>query len=59
MVLCLMIIEKIDLRFERISFCKSLGAIAENVLPIIGNACFLPIIYLILDVFICDEAHGE
>jgi hypothetical protein len=58
-VLSGMIIEKVDIRFERFSFCKFMGIFAENLLPIIGNVCFLPIIHITLDVFTCTEAVGD
>jgi hypothetical protein len=58
-LLCLMIVQKIDIRFERVSICKNLGLISDNVLPILGNAGFLPIISILLDVYICDEAVGD
>jgi hypothetical protein len=33
--------------------------LAETALPIIGNAAFIPIISILLDVFICTESVGD
>ena len=55
----MMIINKIDIRFSNFVICRSLGQIAENILPFLGNAAFLPIISIILDVYVCDEAYGD
>mmetsp|Transcript_20451 Transcript_20451/g.38286 ORF Transcript_20451/g.38286 Transcript_20451/m.38286 type:complete len:1155 (+) Transcript_20451:87-3551(+) len=37
---------------------KSLANIAEIAMPILGNAMFMPFISILIDVFVCIEAHG-
>jgi hypothetical protein len=59
LLLVLVILNKLDIKLERFTICKNLGFVAENVLPVLGNACFLPIISIILDVYVCDKAHGD
>ncbi|CAG9309840.1 unnamed protein product [Blepharisma stoltei] len=39
--------------------CNFSRNFAEFALPFIGNACFLPIISILLSVFQCDQAIGE
>jgi hypothetical protein len=39
--------------------CRYLGQISEYLLPIIGDVGFLPIISILLDVFVCDQAYTE
>jgi hypothetical protein len=53
------IIWRLDLKFDNSEFCVSFGMAAETALPIIGNAAFLPIISILLDVFLCTEAVGS
>lgn len=67
LVLCLVwllfglgMIKNIDIKYEHIECCKTCGYYGENILPIIGNVMFLPIVSILLDVFICDESSdGE
>ena len=58
-ILGIVIIKRLDLRYENVYFCLKLGYYAENGLGIIGNACFIPINSLLLDVFICTESVGD
>jgi hypothetical protein len=58
-VLVLMILQKIDIRLERFSICRDFTIVAENILPVLGNAMFLPIVSILLDVYICDKAVGD
>jgi hypothetical protein len=57
--LAVVIIWKLDLKFESSDFCVSFGMAAETLLPIIGNAGFIPIIAILLDVFVCTESVGD
>ena len=40
-------------------WCYYLGAASDVLLPFIGNAMFLPIIYIHYEVFICTESIGD
>lgn len=55
----IIIIKRLDLKYKNWLFCAKLGYYAENGLGIIGNACFIPINSLLLDVFICTESIGD
>jgi hypothetical protein len=58
-LMAVVIIWKFDLRFENSDFCVNFGMAAETALPIIGNAGFIPIIAILLDVFLCTESIGD
>jgi hypothetical protein len=58
-VLSIIIIWRLDLKFENSDCCVSFGMLAEMALPIIGNAGFLPIVSILLDVFSCTESVGD
>jgi hypothetical protein len=49
-VCCIVIITKIDLRANNYP-TRMFSMVAENILPIVGNAGFLPITAILLDVF--------
>lgn len=55
----IVIIKKLDLKYENFYLCRNFGYYSENILGVIGNACFLPINSLLLDVFICTESVGD
>jgi ABC-type branched-subunit amino acid transport system substrate-binding protein len=42
----------------RIRCCELLTTLGEAVMPLLGNALFLPITSVLFDIFICEEAHG-
>jgi hypothetical protein len=54
----IIVILKIDLKYDT-KFCRNFAFFAELILPIIGNPCFLPIVSILLDVFICTEGTGD
>ena len=56
MLLLLYVFFRLDEKLERIVLLGNLGWISWLVLPYLGNLCFLPIISILLDVFICG--HG-
>jgi hypothetical protein len=58
-LMSIVIIWRIDLKFENSDFCVNFGMAAETALPVIGNAAFIPIISILLDVFLCTESIGD
>jgi hypothetical protein len=58
-ILAVVIIWKLDLRFENSETCQTFGLLAETTLPIIGNAGFIPITSILLDVFLCTKSVGS
>jgi hypothetical protein len=54
-----MIILHWDLRYDRYYCCRLFGTLGENILPFIGNACFIPIVAILMDVFKCTESVGD
>lgn len=59
MIMGLAIILKIDLRFKSNYYCSSFGYYSENLLPVIGGVCFMSIISVLLDVFLCVESTSD
>jgi ABC-type branched-subunit amino acid transport system substrate-binding protein len=43
---------------NRFTFARQMASLGEAVMPLLGNALFLPITSVIFDVFVCEEAHG-
>lgn len=41
-----------------LKYLKGLTELSEASMPLLGNAIFLPVISVLFDVFICEEAHG-
>lgn len=60
-VVCsIIVLTKIDLRCKgTCAICYYIGVASEFILPLMGNAAFLPITSILLDVFVCDEAYSE
>mmetsp|Transcript_21306 Transcript_21306/g.21096 ORF Transcript_21306/g.21096 Transcript_21306/m.21096 type:complete len:167 (-) Transcript_21306:68-568(-) len=58
-VLSVTVLLRMDERLPGIGLFRLLNKSAHYLMPIIGNLMFIPIVSLLLDVFICDEAIGE
>jgi hypothetical protein len=50
---------RIDVRYERFSICQTFGYFSEVLLPVLSNACFVPIVGILLDVHLCTESVGD
>lgn len=50
------LIKNLDIKYDHIKLCATCGYYAENILPLIGNVFFLPIVSILLDVYVCDES---
>jgi hypothetical protein len=59
LVIAVIIILRIDLKFENNECCSTFGMLSEIGLPIIGNAAFLPLVSILLDAFVCTESIGD
>jgi hypothetical protein len=59
LIIAVIIILRLDLRVENNECCQTFGVLSEIGLPIIGNACFLPITSILLDAFVCTESVGD
>ena len=57
-LLGIILVLKLDFRFPKSHFWRSFGFYGENLLHIPGNITFIPILSILLDLFICDEAIG-
>jgi len=49
---------RLDERLKRFCIVQKIGQIAYSCLPLLGTVCFLPIVFILVDVFICDTAVG-
>jgi len=49
---------RLDERCKKACLFELIGGIAYKTLPLLGNVCFVPLIYILMDVFICDQAVG-
>ncbi|CAG9330180.1 unnamed protein product [Blepharisma stoltei] len=38
---------------------EKLNSYADNLMPFLGNWCFIPFISILLDVFVCDQSIGD
>jgi hypothetical protein len=46
------------LKYTGKQFGSRIAILGEALMPLLGNALFLPITSVIFDVFVCEEAHG-
>lgn len=44
---------------ERLCMFPTMKTVTDLLMPIIGSVCFLPIISVLLEVFLCDQAIGH
>ncbi|CAG9318589.1 unnamed protein product [Blepharisma stoltei] len=58
-VLCVIVLLRLHERWEELWIFRNLGVIAEYLMPVLGNICFMPFISICLDVFLCDKSIGE
>ncbi|CAG9325865.1 unnamed protein product [Blepharisma stoltei] len=58
-LLCFEVLYQLDEKYGNIWFFKFSGFLADNLMPILGNLCFIPFVSTLLDVFVCDESIGN
>ena len=58
-VLCLVTIFKWEVTFEHNFFCGRIQLLIEYVLPILGHIGFMPILSMLMNIFLCDNAIGD
>ncbi|CAG9331435.1 unnamed protein product [Blepharisma stoltei] len=56
---CIEIFFQLDEKFNHIWFFRNLGNLADFSMPILGNLCFIPFIFILLEIFICDNSIGN
>lgn len=57
--LLLAVFFRISKRCERIFLVNRIEELSDIALPFLGNACFLPLIATLLNVFMCNKALGN
>ncbi|CAG9331436.1 unnamed protein product [Blepharisma stoltei] len=58
-IFCIEIFLRLDEKFSHVWFFKTLGVIADQSTPILGNLCFIQFISILLDIFVCDHSIGN
>ncbi|CAG9332930.1 unnamed protein product [Blepharisma stoltei] len=58
-ILCFVILTRLDEKFPTIVMLRHLDALADYLMPILGNLCFIPFTSVCLDIFLCDQSIGD
>ncbi|CAG9319105.1 unnamed protein product [Blepharisma stoltei] len=58
-ILCGVVLFRLDEKWKYITIFKFLSWLADYLMPILGNLCFIPFISICLDVFLCDQSIGD
>ncbi|CAG9332931.1 unnamed protein product [Blepharisma stoltei] len=58
-ILCLVVLLRLDEKFPTNFIFRNLDAIADYFMPILGDLCFIPFISICLDIFLCDQSIGD
>ncbi|CAG9319101.1 unnamed protein product [Blepharisma stoltei] len=58
-VLCAVVLLRLDEKWRVISVFRFLSWLADYLMPILGNLCFIPFISICLDIFLCDQSIGD
>ncbi|CAG9332857.1 unnamed protein product [Blepharisma stoltei] len=58
-ILCAVVILELDDRIRFLSIFRYLRWLADCLMPILGNLCFIPFTSICLDIFQCDESIGD
>ncbi|CAG9319119.1 unnamed protein product [Blepharisma stoltei] len=58
-ILCAVILLRLDEKWNFLSVIKFLSWLADYLMPILGNLCFIPFISICLDIFLCDQSIGD
>jgi hypothetical protein len=46
-------------RMPKSGFMANMKSVSDVVLPLFGNMGFLPMVYLLLEVFMCTKTYGD
>ncbi|CAG9331875.1 unnamed protein product [Blepharisma stoltei] len=59
LLLCIVVLTRLDERFPSFSPFRFLDWVADYLMPILGNLCFIPFVSICLDIFVCDQSIGD
>ncbi|CAG9334734.1 unnamed protein product [Blepharisma stoltei] len=59
LILCLVILLSLDEKYPKVTAFRILARLADYLMPILGNLCFIPFVSICLNVFICDHSIGD
>ncbi|CAG9332922.1 unnamed protein product [Blepharisma stoltei] len=57
--LCSVVLLRLDEKFPMSFIFRNLGTLAEYLMPVLGDLCFIPFISICLDIFLCDQSIGD
>ncbi|CAG9332923.1 unnamed protein product [Blepharisma stoltei] len=58
-ILCSVVLLRLDEKFPMSFIFRNLGTLAEYLMPVLGDLCFIPFISICLDIFLCDQSIGD
>ncbi|CAG9332932.1 unnamed protein product [Blepharisma stoltei] len=58
-ILCLVVLLRLDEKFPTNLIFRYLDILANYLMPILGDLCFIPFISICLDIFLCDQTIGD
>ncbi|CAG9334708.1 unnamed protein product [Blepharisma stoltei] len=59
LVLSLVVLLSLDEKYPKVTIFRFLAWLADYLMPILGNLCFIPFVSMCLNVFICDHSIGD
>ncbi|CAG9332927.1 unnamed protein product [Blepharisma stoltei] len=58
-ILCSVVLLRLDEKFPLSFVFRNLSTLADYLMPILGDLCFIPFISVCLDIFLCDQSIGD
>ncbi|CAG9319088.1 unnamed protein product [Blepharisma stoltei] len=58
-ILCIVVLFRLDEKWRNYEIFRFLAWLADYLMPILGNLCFIPFISICLDIFLCDQSIGD
>ncbi|CAG9319128.1 unnamed protein product [Blepharisma stoltei] len=57
--MCGVILLRLDEKYLHFTLFRFIAWLADYMMPILGNLCFIPFISICLDIFVCDQSIGD
>ncbi|CAG9319127.1 unnamed protein product [Blepharisma stoltei] len=57
--MCAVVLFRLDEKYSHFSIFRFVAWLADYMMPILGNLCFIPFISICLDIFVCDQSIGD
>lgn len=59
LILCAVVLFQLDEKFPNFYGFRFLAFLADYLMPVLGNLCFIPFVSILLSVFVCDQSIGN